>query len=180
MTLENFIDLNGQRVYTKIIGDGEPIVFLHGGPGSEHGFFLPHVLPMAQGFKLVLYDQRGCGKSERSDQYSMEEEVETLELLRTELGLDKISLFGESWGSMLALLYATRHPELINKIFLTAAIGITSEGFKKFKGNLFRRLSLRDKFRLFRVDRALRKGNKNFESVLHILDPYYVFGRDAD
>lgn len=134
---------------------------------------------MAEHFKLVLYDQRGCGRSEPSDQYSMEEEVKTLELLRIELGLDKINLFGESWGSMLALLYATRCPERVNKIFLTAAIGVTNEGFKKFKIELFRRLTFVDKFRLYRVDRDLRKGSASFEDVLNILDPYYVYSKEA-
>ncbi len=119
----DFVNIKGQKLHVNIIGDGEAIVFLHGGPGSEHRFFLPHVLPLAQKFKLVLYDQRGCGKSEhaKSNTYSMMDEVKTLELLRKELKLEKMNLFGESWGSMLALLYATTYPERVNKILLTAA-----------------------------------------------------------
>lgn len=56
----------------------------------------------------------------------MADEVETLEMLRKKLKLDKIHLFGESWGSILALLYATEYPENVNKVFLTAAISISS------------------------------------------------------
>jgi len=181
MVVEKLVNLGARKVFVKIIGDGAPIVFLHGGPGSEHSFFLPHVIPLSQNFKLVLYDQTGCGKSEpdANGLYSMNQEVMTLEMLRTELNLDKINLFGESWGSMLALLYATRYPEQVNKIFLTAAIGITSEGFRRFKEKLLSRLSLVDKFRLFKVDRARRRGRASFEDVLNILDPYYVFSKDA-
>lgn len=181
MTIDKFIDLNGRKIYAKVIGDGEPIVFLHGGPGSEHRFFLPHVLPLAGNFTLVLYDQRGCGRSESSanNQYSMEEEVKTLESLRTELNLEKINLFGESWGSMLALLYASIYPARVNKVLLTAAIGATSEGFKTFQSKLFRRLSFIDKFKIFKVDRATRRGSGSFDDILDILDPYYVFSKDT-
>ena len=62
MVVEKLINLGGRKVFVKIIGEGAPIVFLHGGPGSEHNFFLPHVMPLSQNFKLVLYDQTGCGK----------------------------------------------------------------------------------------------------------------------
>lgn len=64
----------------------------------------------------------------------MMDEVNKLELLRKEFSLEKINLAGESWGSgsMLALLYATTYSERVNKIFLTAAIGVTSKGFKTF------------------------------------------------
>ncbi|WP_349410885.1 hypothetical protein [Pseudalkalibacillus sp. SCS-8] len=40
-----FVELNGSKFYVRCFGEGEPIVFLHGGPGSEHRFFLPHVYP---------------------------------------------------------------------------------------------------------------------------------------
>lgn len=116
----NPINIDIQGLHINTIGEGDPIVFLHGGPGSEHRFFLPHILPLSNKFQLVLYDQRGCGKSEPSinNQYSMMDEVNNLELIRKELKLEKINLFGESWGSMLALIYATTYPERVNKILL--------------------------------------------------------------
>src|SRR5690625_747182 len=99
----NLINVDFQGLHVNTVGDGEAIVFLHGGPGSEQRFFLPHVLPLSRQFKLVFYDQNGCGRSEPSfdNQYSMMHEVNTLELLRKELKLEKINLYGESWGSML-------------------------------------------------------------------------------
>ncbi|WP_246188444.1 alpha/beta fold hydrolase [Metabacillus lacus] len=173
----NFINIDGQQLHVNIIGEGETIVFLHGGPGSEHRFFLPHVLPLSQKFKLVLYDQRGCGKSELSkdNQYSMEDEVKTLEILRRELKLEKINLFGESWGSMLALLYATKYPERVNKILLTAAIGITAKGYKVFEKELLKKVSLKDKIKLFKAEKKMKKGSGTIEDILNVLDPYYVF-----
>ncbi|WP_100011776.1 alpha/beta fold hydrolase [Lentibacillus sediminis] len=178
MTLIN-ADFQGLHVNT--IGEGEPIVFLHGGPGSEQQFFLPHVLPLSQQFRLVFYDQRGSGKSDPSidNQYSMEDEVNTLELVRKELNLEKMNLFGESWGSMLALLYATAYPERVNKILLTAAIGVTAEGFKTFGAELEKRLSEKDKTKLANLEEGLKRGEVSMEEVLSILDRYYVYSEEA-
>lgn len=110
----NLTNINFQGLNINTIGEGEAIVFLHGGPGSEHRFFLPHVLPLSQKFKLVFYDQRGCGKSAPSvdGQYSMMDEVCTLELLRKELKLEKINIFGESWGSMLVCFASKKYTTL--------------------------------------------------------------------
>lgn len=177
----NSIPVNFHGLNVNTIGDGEPIVFLHGGPGSEHRFFLPHVLPLFQKYKLVLYDQKGCGNSEPNinNQYSMIDEVDTLELLRQELKLDKINLFGESWGSMLALLYATTYPNRVNKIFLTAAIGVTSEGFKTFGKELEMRLSKNDKLKISKLEDGLKKGESSIDGILAILDKYYVYTKKS-
>lgn len=177
----NLLNADFQGLHVNTIGDGEAIVFLHGGPGSEQRFFLPHVLPLSQKFRLVFYDQRGSGKSEPSldNQYSMEDEVNTLELLRKELKLEKINLFGESWGSMLALLYATTYPERVNKILLTAAIGVTSEGFKTFGNELEKRLSKKDKEKLSDLEAGLKIGKSTIEEILSTLDKYYVYSEES-
>ncbi|MEF8683169.1 UNVERIFIED_CONTAM: alpha/beta fold hydrolase [Bacillus cereus] len=177
----NFIKVNDYQLYVDLIGEGEPIVFLHGGPGSEHRFFLPHMVPLSKKFKLVFYDQRGCGKSDLSenDQYSMKNEVENLEALRIQLGFEKINLFGESWGSILALLYATTYPERVNKILLTAAIGVTSKGLERFSKELEKRLTEDDKIKLSKWEENVKIGEASIEDLLQILDPYYVFSQET-
>lgn len=177
----NFIKVNDYQLYVDLIGEGEPIVFLHGGPGSEHRFFLPHMVPLSKKFKLVFYDQRGCGKSDLSenDQYSMKNEVENLEALRIQLGFEKMNLFGESWGSILALLYATTYPERVNKILLTAAIGVTSKGLERFSKELEKRLTEDDKIKLSKWEKNVKIGEASIEDLLQILDPYYVFSQET-
>ncbi|MGR3779583.1 alpha/beta fold hydrolase [Bacillus paramycoides] len=183
MDTENisFIKVNDYQLYVDLIGEGEPIVFLHGGPGSEHRFFLPYMVPLSKKFKLIFYDQRGCGKSDLSEkkQYSMKNEIENLETLRIQLGLEKMNLFGESWGSMLALLYATTYPERVNKILLTAAIGITSKGLERFSQELEKRLAEDDKIKLSELREMLKTGESSIYDILHILDPYYVFSQET-
>src|SRR5690606_4584656 len=181
MTRAKHIIIEGHHLFINIIGYGEPIIFLHGGPGSEHRFFLPHILPLAKHFQLILYDQRGCGSSDPlpGNNYSIEEEINTLESLRKELQLEKINIFGESWGSMLALSYAASFPERVNKLFLTAAIGINNRGFNMFKKELLKKISIKDKIKLVSTDRKANKGHASTDDLLDILDPYYVFDKNT-
>lgn len=107
----------------------------------------------------------------------MKDEVENLELLRQKLGLNKINLFGESWGSMLALLYATTYPDHVHKIVLTAAIGVTAEGMERFRKELENRLTDEDKDRLSLIKEGLEKGESTIDDLLKVLDPYYVYAK---
>jgi proline iminopeptidase len=99
---------------------GKPVVFLHGGPGfgtepNHRRFFDP------QAYRIVLVDQRGCGKS--TPHASLEDNttwhlVEDLETLRKHLEIDRWQVFGGSWGSTLALAYAETHPERVTELVL--------------------------------------------------------------
>ena len=100
--------------------NGKPVVFLHGGPGGGTNakcrrFFDPAV------YRIVLFDQRGCGKStphaELTDN-TTPHLVEDIERLRTHLGVDRFLLFGGSWGSTLALAYAQTHPDKVTELVL--------------------------------------------------------------
>lgn len=99
---------------------GKPVVFLHGGPGGGisplyHRYFDPRK------WRIVLFDQRGCGKS--TPHAELRENttwdlVEDTERLRTHLGIDRWVVFGGSWGSTLALAYAQTHPDRCKGIVL--------------------------------------------------------------
>jgi proline iminopeptidase len=100
--------------------DGKPAVFLHGGPGggSEphyRRFFDP------QKYRLVLFDQRGCGKStphaELKENTTWDLVADT-EKLRNKLGIEKWLVFGGSWGSTLSLAYSQTHPEACTGVIL--------------------------------------------------------------
>jgi proline iminopeptidase len=100
--------------------EGVPVVFLHGGPGGncEPGhrrFFNP------EEYRIILFDQRGCGKSK--PHASLEENttwdlVEDLEKIRKYLEIESWVVFGGSWGSTLALIYAQTFPERVNGLIL--------------------------------------------------------------
>jgi len=99
---------------------GKPVVFLHGGPGAgcnakSRRFFDP------QRYRIVLFDQRGCGRStphaELTDNTTWHL-VQDIETLRTHLGIERWQVFGGSWGSTLALAYAQTHPEHVTELVL--------------------------------------------------------------
>ena len=100
--------------------DGEPVVFLHGGPGAGlipdyRRFFDPDT------YRVILFDQRGAGQS--TPHACLEENttwhlVADIEQLRTELGIDRWLVFGGSWGSTLSLAYAETHPERVRGLVL--------------------------------------------------------------
>ena len=113
---------NGHRLYYEESGtaNGLPVVVLHGGPGAGcseqmRRFFDP------ENYRIILYDQRGSGRSEPhadTDHNTSADLVDDLDQLRRHLNLDKWVLFGGSWGSTLALLYAQTYPERVSAMIL--------------------------------------------------------------
>jgi proline iminopeptidase len=97
-------------------------VALHGGPGSTHWGLTP-LEALADERPVVLYDQLGCGNSDRPADRSMwrvERFVEELHQLRQALGLHRIHLLGHSWGTMLAMDYYLTHPQGIVSLIMSS------------------------------------------------------------
>ncbi len=88
--------------------DAPRLLVLHGGPGAHHDYLLPQMLRLAESHELVLYDQRGGGRSKSDDRtpITWRTHVEDLSNVIAELGVEPLSLVGYSWGGLLALLYA--------------------------------------------------------------------------
>jgi proline iminopeptidase len=173
-----YITINGKSIYVCVKGKGEPIIFLHGGPGGSLEYFLPQMEPLAEGYHIILYDQTGCGKS-GGDTYSIEEEINTLEGIRKSLKLEKVTLFGESWGSILALSYAARYPSHIHKIILTAAIGLSSKDYVTFKKLFLQKLGPYKKVLLGYYSLSSVFGVDASRKLNNLIDPYYVYSVDT-
>jgi proline iminopeptidase len=124
------------EIYYELSGnpEGKPVFVLHGGPGagcspSMRCFFNPDK------FLIVLFDQRGCGKSEpfaEISQNTTQDLVEDIERLRNHLKLDKIILFGGSWGATLGLAYAEAYPENVRGMVLRGIFTATKEEIDHF------------------------------------------------
>lgn len=113
---------DGHSVYVEQSGNpaGVPILFVHGGPGGgtspiQRRFFNP------QKYRIILFDQRGCGKSQPHAELqnnTTHDLVADMEFIRTYLEVDRWGLFGGSWGSTLALLYAQQYPQRVRSLIL--------------------------------------------------------------
>ena len=90
-----------------------PLLCLHGGPGSTHNYFEPLEQLAAGGRRVVVYDQLGCGNSDRPDDpelWTLALFLDEVQTVRDELGLDRIHLLGTSWGSMLGSSTSSESP----------------------------------------------------------------------
>ncbi len=130
--------LRGTTLYFDVEGAGlvpdggamreRPVAMVvHGGPGGDHSGFKPAMSPLADAMQLVYFDHRGQGRSGRGDpaRYTLDENVEDMEALRRHLGLGPVVSIGTSYGGMVAMAHAARHPEAVGKLILivTAAHG---------------------------------------------------------
>jgi proline iminopeptidase len=125
---EGFVDAHGVMIYYKAFGKGEPLLILHGGPGASHDYFLPYLLPLARKNRLIFIDERGSGRSqktENSSAYTVENMVEDVEAVRKELNLGRISLLGHSCGGVLAQAYALKYQENLSHLILCSTFHST-------------------------------------------------------
>jgi proline iminopeptidase len=113
-TREGYLPVPGGEVWYGVVGDGPgvPLLTLHGGPGFPHDYLEP-LAALADERPVVFYDQLGCGRSDRPDDLALwrtERFVAELAAVRAALGLERVHLYGHSWGTMLAVDYLLTHP----------------------------------------------------------------------
>jgi proline iminopeptidase len=179
-----FLVVNGIRIYCKIIGDGPPLLLLHGGPGADHRDFLPYLKPLARTHRLILTDERGSGRSERLKDpkgYTLAHMVQDVEGVRKALRLGRIALLGHSFGGILAQAYAIRHSGALSHLILagTAATASTIDrDFRRIRSGLPRRVRARmlayERRGIFRPDGHYRAGYASL--TRRALEPY-MFAR---
>ena len=127
---EGYVDAHGVLIYYVAFGDGSPLVVVHGGPGANHDYFLPWLLPLARAHRLIFIDERGSGRSQRlqdASLYTVEAMVEDVEDLRVALNLGKISLLGHSYGGVLAQAYALKYQQNLTRLILDSTFPSTRQ-----------------------------------------------------
>ena len=113
---------DGHEIYWERAGTrgAKPAVFLHGGPGGGISPDHRRLFDPAR-YDVLLFDQRGCGRStphaelEANTTWHL---VADIERLRAIIGVEQWLVFGGSWGSTLALVYAESHPERVSELVL--------------------------------------------------------------
>jgi len=139
---EGFADANGVMIYYQILGRGEPLVIVHGGPGASHDYFLPYLLPLARHNRVIFIDERGSGRSQKLEDrsaYTIENMVEDVEAVRIALGLGKINLLGHSYGGALVQAYALKYQKNLLHLILGSTWSSTvamNQVFVRMKENM--------------------------------------------
>jgi proline iminopeptidase len=105
-------------------GNATPVIVANGGPGLSHIYMLQNDVwtRLSRNRQIVFYDQRGTGKSKhiKADAaWGMDAQVADMEAVRAKFGFQKFNLVGDSYGGLLAMAYATAHPEHIEKLILS-------------------------------------------------------------
>jgi proline-specific peptidase len=116
---EGYVRFEGHRTWYRLVGEGEdpgkfPLLCLHGGPGATWHHLEPYA-ELAQGRRVIFYDQLGCGNSAVSQEHdpsmwTTELYLREVAAVREALGIDQCHVLGHSWGGMLGMAYATGRP----------------------------------------------------------------------
>lgn len=122
---QGLLSLDDARLFYEVVGSGEPIVVVHGGPGLDHQYLQPGLDALATRNTLVYYDQRGTGRSSAElvdSVITFDAFVEDIDALRETLGYERISVLGHSFGALIALEYTRRYPDRTRALILMSPV----------------------------------------------------------
>lgn len=121
------VDANGIGTNYLEAGDGSPVVLVHGsGPGvSAYANWRLTIPELAAEHRVLAPDMAGFGFSDRPGDYGMEAWLAQLDGFLTALGLEKVSLVGNSFGGGLSLAFAARWPERVDRLVLMGSVGVS-------------------------------------------------------
>ncbi len=108
-----YYNINGAKLWVVVVGTGQPLIIIPGGPGGNHlGYRIFDSLSVKGNIQLIYYDAFGRGKSDTAKnvkEYTLARDIEDIEGLRKALHLNKISLLGHSYGSLVSQGYAIKY-----------------------------------------------------------------------
>lgn len=114
---EKMVQVEGGRIYVRmngaIAGKRPPLLMIHGGPGGNHSAYLP-LLALSAERPIILYDQLDSGRSDTPNDpknWRIERFVNEVGAIRRAFGLEKLYIYGGSWGATIALEYAAKRPD---------------------------------------------------------------------
>lgn len=168
------------NIHLEVYGNGEPVLFLHGGPGCCHNSFAPFFLPLAEHCQVIYFDQLGCGQSDWNvpGEYHLDDELAVIEQIREHLGHQQLTVVGESWGTMLGLLYASKFPQRVKRLILLSCVGYGMEQMKLFGSRLMEKVSTAQQQQLADIDAKRKNNSIDAATALSlsqkILNPYYL------
>jgi pimeloyl-ACP methyl ester carboxylesterase len=132
-----FVKVDEANLHFVMKGNGQPVVLIHGNPGSCHDWSRLYV-PISRRYRAVAFDRPGHGHSERPNHrpITVEVQAEMLHAALAKLGIERPIIVGHSWGGSLALVYALKFPGEISGAVLLAPAAYESDDGVSFLSKL--------------------------------------------
>jgi len=167
------------NIYVECSGNpkGVVVMYLHGGPGDCIQPRL-HRLYNPKKYHIVLFDQRGCGKStprNHTEKNTTQHLIRDMECIRKHLQCEKMVVAGGSWGSALALLYAEAHPSRVLGLLLRGVYDLSEDDvldhmYPEHEDQLHQLLQIHDKKKEKKsIQRVLKSKTKKRTQLIHLL-----------
>ena len=170
---EGYIENGAASLFYQEAGKGLPVVVLHGGPGFGFHYLEPYLSFLTQKFKLIFFDQRGCGASKggEASEITFDALVDDIDIVRKELKLERINLLGHSFGALLALEYAKRYPDHCGALVLVSAAPMKSSLLPA--RNDFSRLSFEEQVRFKEIMKSGEFEKEDPQAVSYVLTCFF-------
>jgi pimeloyl-ACP methyl ester carboxylesterase len=113
--------------------NAETIIFLHGGPGAP-AKFTKEISYVKDQYQVINFDQRDAGYSTcQKCNFTLEEYITDIKSIMTHFNIEKVHLFGHSWGGAYAQIFMEAHPELVKSVFLSSPSSGIGEQWKEMQ-----------------------------------------------
>ena len=143
-----YLRINNHVLFIKKIGTGDPVLFLHGGPGLFHDYLVQPFKQLSSTHELIFFDQRGSGASSAlnpNPPICINDFIADIESLRQALNFSTITLIGHSWGGLLAVLYANKFGKNLKSMILVDPAPGNSSFDKVGRNTMKNRLTANDR-----------------------------------
>jgi proline iminopeptidase len=178
------VPVGDTSLYARDVGRGRPLIVLHGGPDFDQAYLQPELDELADTYRLIYYDQRGRGKSAenvRPEDVTLASDLEDLDNVRRYFRLDAPVLLGHSWGTVLALEFALRHPTLVSHLVLMNPAPVSQVEVATLRQAYVAQLgSDMDRQREIQAGDAYREGNPDAVAARYRMHFKHALQRPAD
>ena len=171
---EGTIEINGTKLYYKVVGQGEPFLIIHGGPGLNHKYLFPNLQFLTDRYQLIFYDQRASGRSSLdldTNSVTIDNFIKDIDELRNIFGIEKLNIMAHSWGGLLAMKYAIKYPENTKSLILINSVGASSGISTMANQKLAERFTIEDSINraeIIQTDEFQKREPNTIEALMKI------------
>jgi proline iminopeptidase len=151
--------VDGETLAGWVVGDGPPVLLLHGGPGLGYDYMEPLIAELQTDFRVAIFQQRGLEPSTLEGPFTIAQAIEDLVCVLDALGWSLAFVVGHSWGGHLALRFAAAHPERLLGMLAVDTLGIVGDGGRAaFNAEMLARAPRAGRQRVLELDESIPVG----------------------